>query len=507
MLASSPTILLVDDDPIALEVNMTALKSTGFTSVLALDDSRSLLPLLESRPVSAIILDLKMPHLPGTELLPLLIRDHPQIPIIVMTSSDDLETAVTCMRAGAADYLTKPMDAGRVRHSIEKALKLGELSRENRKLGEYLLNDNLEEPEAFREIITSSKKMRAIFQYIEVVARSDQPVLISGETGTGKELVARAVARLSGRRGNFVTVNVAGLDDTLFSDTLFGHKKGAFTGADQARDGLVSAAASGSLFLDEIGDLSECSQVKLLRLIQEQEYYPTGSDVLKACEARIIVATNHDLAERITAGTFRKDLYYRLCAHKIHIPPLRERREDIPLLLDHFTEMAASSLNKSKPATSREVVAMLTTCHFEGNVRELHGMVFDAVARHTAGPLMLEHFSGLNRRPLKAAFDTIRQEPGDLERALYAQFGRFPTIREMEDYLIASSMSLTGGNQRSAASLLGIARQTLSKRLNGGDTADTNLAADKSGREQFTLFAPPCAEVAGSDIGKNIATA
>ena len=461
------TILLVDDDPVALEVNRTVLQSEGIDGIAALCDSREVLPFLESHPAALVILDLNMPHLSGIDLLPVLTRDYPHIPVIVMTSTDDLETAVSCMKVGAIDYITKPLDSERLLLSVEKAFQANELSRENSVLREYLLNDRLEYPEAFAGIITQCKKMRAIFQYVEVIAKSDQPVLITGDTGTGKELIARAIAELSGRKGPFVTVNAAGLDDNMFSDTLFGHKKGAFTGADQPREGLISAAAGGTLFLDEIGDLNESSQVKLLRLIQEQEYYTTGSDVLKKCDARIIVATNQDLAALITAGKFRKDLYYRLCSHRVHIPPLNERRDDIPALLDHFLEKASTGLNKVKPPVSKEVIALLSTYNYEGNIRELHAMVYDAVARYTSGMLTLDCFVGLSRNEVTLT-DVLHQPQHpvkNVDEAIYTHFGRFPTIREVEEYLISSAMNLTKGNQRSASMLLGIARQTLSKRL------------------------------------------
>ena len=459
-----PPILLVDDDPVVLELGLTALQSEGIKNVITVNDSRKLVQFLESSPVSLIILDLMMPHVSGLELLPVLNHDFPQIPVIVMTSSDDIATAVNCMRAGAFDYLTKPMETNLLISCVEKALKVNALNKENTTLREYLLNDHLEHAEAFREIITTNKKMRAIFQYIEVIAKSDQPVLITGETGAGKELIARPIAVLSGRTGAFVTVNAAGLDDNMFSDTLFGHKKGAYTGADQVREGLISTAANGTLFLDEIGDLNESSQIKLLRLIQEQEYYPIGSDTLKKSDARLIVATNRDLPQMISAGKFRKDLYYRLCAHRINIPPLRERREDIPILIDYFLDKAAKSLDKPKPVPSQEVVAILSTCNFEGNIRELHAMIFDAVARHTTGLLSLDSFTGLSMDGVKAA-DSATQSNKESNEIIYSLFGRFPTIKEVEDYLISSAMNLTNGNQRSAALLLGIARQTLSKRL------------------------------------------
>ena len=462
---SLPPILLIDDDSVVLEIYVTALQSEGVNNVLTLTDSRKTVQFLEDNPVSIIIMDLMMPHVSGLDLLPVLIREYPHIPVIVMTSSDDIETAVGCIKAGAVDFLTKPVEVERLLLSVENALHANALSQENRTLREYLLNDNLKHPEAFDAIITTSKKMRAIFQYIEVIAKSDQPILVTGETGVGKELIAKAIGALSGRKGAFVTVNAAGLDDNMFSDTLFGHKKGAFTGADQPREGLICSAAGGTLFLDEIGDLNETSQIKLLRLIQEQEFYPVGSDILKKTDARLIVATNHDLTGLIASNKFRKDLYYRLCAHHIQIPPLRQRREDIPALLDHFLDKASSSLNKPKPALSREVTALLSTYHFEGNVRELHAMVFDAVARYKSGLLTLDCFVGLAENESNLSNTELLVPSKEVNEALYGFFGRFPTIKEMEDYLTSSAMNLTSGNQRSAALLLGIARQTLSKRL------------------------------------------
>ena len=458
-------ILLIDDDAVVLEIHVTALECEGITNILTLTDSRKTVQFLEENPVSIILLDLMMPHVSWLELLPILIRDFPHIPVIVMTSSDDIDTAVRCIQAGAVDYLTKPVEIERLLLSVENALHLKELATENRSLREYLLHDRLEHPAAFDAIITTSKKMRSIFQYIEVIAKSDQPILVTGETGVGKELIAKAIGALSGRKGAFVTVNAAGLDDNMFSDTLFGHKKGAFTGADQPRDGLISTAAGGTLFLDEIGDLNETSQIKLLRLIQEQEFYPVGSDVLKKTDARLIVATNKDLSELISSNLFRKDLYYRLCAHHIQIPPLRDRREDIPFLLDHFLEKASTALKKNKPVPSREVTALLSTYHFEGNVRELHAMVFDAVARYTTGLLTLDCFVGFSNNDTAQPTSNLFVPSKDVDDILYAYFGRFPTIKEMEDYLTSSAMNLTSGNQRSAALLLGIARQTLSKRL------------------------------------------
>jgi transcriptional regulator with PAS, ATPase and Fis domain len=341
---------------------------------------------------------------------------------------------------------------------------MNSLQQEISSLKNYLLSDRLEHADAFKEIITCSKKMRAIFQYTEVIAPSRQSILVTGETGTGKELMAHAIHTLSGITGEFVAINVAGLDDAMFSDTLFGHKKGAFSGAEQSRDGLVGRAAKGTLFLDEIGDLSQLSQVKLLRLLQEEEYYPLGSDVLKASNARIIVATNHDLEQLMSEGKFRKDLYYRLCAYHIHLPPLRERIEDISLLLNHFIAEAATSFNKPKPVPSPEVADLLASLHFPGNIREFQAMIFDAVARHHAGVLSYNHFPTI-MGAIPASFghstETDKEEPDPLSLL----FGKFPTIEEAEDYLVARALKLTRGKTGAAADLLGITRQGLHKRM------------------------------------------
>jgi DNA-binding NtrC family response regulator len=276
--------------------------------------------------------------------------------------------------------------------------------------------------------------------------------------------MAHAIHKTSGVNGAFVTVNVAGLDDVMFSDTLFGHKRGAFTGAEQPREGLIGKAAGGTLFLDEIGDLSPLSQVKLLRLLQGEEYYPLGSDVLKFTDARIIVATNQDLRRLLEKGNFRKDLYYRLCAYQINIPPLRERLEDIPLLLDHFIDEAALSLNKPKPVPSPDVAAYLRNLDFPGNIREFKAVVYDAVVRHNSGPLLLKDFSGVTRHmPVESADTVAADDMGD--DIFNGLFGRFPTLHEVEEYMINRAMKLADGRLTVAAALLGITRQGLHKRI------------------------------------------
>lgn len=457
------TIVLVDDEENILKASRLILIGNGFGNVVTLQDSRQLMPLLEEGGAVAVVLDLFMPHLSGSELLPQVVERFPHIPVIVMTAVDETETAVNCMKAGAFDYLVKPVESGRLIASVTKALEMGAMSRELNSLKECLLDDRLDHPEAFASIVTDSKKMRAVFQYLEVVSRSRQPILITGETGVGKELFARAVHDLSGVKGEFVAVNVAGLDDAMFSDTLFGHKKGAFTGADQARDGLIARAAGGTLFLDEIGDLNEASQIKLLRLLQEKEYYPVGSDMARKSEARLVCATNRDLKKRIEKESFRNDLYYRLCAHQVQIPPLRERLEDLPLLVDHFLAEAATSLDRKKPTPPPELLTLLSVYHFPGNVRELQALIHDAVARHSSGVLSLDSLrSVIGGEAAQLIPQGSASSPDD---PLSAIFGRFPTVREVEDYLMEEAMKRAKGNQGIAATMLGITRQTLNKRL------------------------------------------
>jgi len=310
--------------------------------------------------------------------------------------------------------------------------------------------------------------MRSIFQYIESISVSPQPILITGETGVGKELVSKAIHRLSQRKGAFVPVNVAGLDDNVFADTLFGHKKGAFTGADQARNGLVEQASGGTLFLDEIGDLSPVSQVKLLRLLQDGEYFPLGSDVGKRSDARVVVATNQNIQALQESGKFRKDLYYRLCCHQIHLPPLRERREDLPVLLDHFIEKASETLGKKKPTPPGELLALLSTYGFPGNVRELQSIILDAVSSHKSGKLSMEGFKSY----LRQKQPTLEADPKHLsqgERFLVSFSEPLPTLKQTEQLLISEAMKRARRNQATAAQLLGITRQALNKRLKQWD--------------------------------------
>jgi two-component system nitrogen regulation response regulator GlnG len=457
-------VLFVDDEPSLLRSADLLLRGAGITPILTLDDSRMVLSRLAEDKIGVVVLDLTMPHLSGQALLEQITATYPDIPAIVMTATHDLETAVQCMQAGAIDYLVKPVDKNRLVSSVRRALELRTLREEVLSLKERLLSDTPHQREAFAEIVTQNKTMQALFRYVEAIARSPQPVLITGETGTGKELMARAVHRLAAPRGDFVAVNVAGLDDQVFSDTLFGHTRGAFTGADRPRDGLITRAEEGTLFLDEIGDLAAVSQVKLLRLLQEGTYYPLGADRPRQSRARLVVATNRDVVQDVQAGTFRKDLYYRLRAHHIQLPPLRERREDLALLVNYCLAKAAAALHKPVPTAPLALYQLLHTYAFPGNVRELEAMVFDAVARHQGGTLSLQAFkdamgtgrSLLAGEPLSAPAPPSRN-PWDVEP--------LPTLKEAEDALITAALRHADGNQGVAAGLLGLSRQALNKRL------------------------------------------
>jgi DNA-binding NtrC family response regulator len=364
------------------------------------------------------------------------------------------------MKLGAFDYCVKTDEEERIVGAVLRAVRMQEMRRDNQELSSRLVSGELRHPEAFAGIVTGDRGMLALFSYLEAVAPSPQPLLITGESGVGKELFARAAHRLSGCRGKLVTVNVAGLDDTVFADTLFGHLRGAFTGAEQARRGMVEEAAEGTLFLDEIGDLSIPSQVKLLRLLQEGEYFPLGADLPKRLKARIIVATHRDLAAREDSGAFRRDLYYRLRTHRIEVPPLRERPGDIPLLLEHFLAEAARALGKKKPPVPRELARFLAGYAFPGNVRELRAMVYDALSIHRDGPLALDAFVQAARQAPDAP--AVAAVPS---RNPFAGFPELPTFTEAAAFLVMEAMDRAGHNQTLAARLLGISQPALNKRL------------------------------------------
>ena len=460
-IAPAPMILVVDDQQSILLSIDTTLRMAGFTRVATCPDSRRVKALAGEQAPEIVLLDLMMPGVDGETLLSFFSREHPEVPVIVITGTVDVDTAVRCMKAGAFDYIVKPVEDERLVAAVQRAASYGALQRENQALRRQILAERPQRTDAFAGIVTRDAKMLAIFQYVEAIAATFQPVLIRGETGVGKELVARALHRLSGLGGGFVAVNVGGLDDNVFSDTLFGHIRGAFTSADRDRSGLIEQAAGGTLFLDEIGDLSPASQVKLLRLLQEGEYMPLGMDVPKQTDARIVASTNVSLRSLERTGRFRKDLGYRLRTHQIYIPPLRERLDDLPLLVDHFLARAALALNKPRPELPDALVPVLRAHTFAGNVRELESMIFDALSRHRSGPLALDVFHSHIQRE-RAGGQDPQTPPAPAELVFPA---RLPTIREATQSLVAEALKRANGNQTLAAATLGISQQALSKRL------------------------------------------
>jgi len=467
-------ILIVDDEKHALEsFNMTLL-SLGFNHKILCNDSRNVMMMLSEQKVELILLDLIMPHISGEELLDKISSEYPEIPVIIVTGVNELKTAVRCMRQGAFDYILKPVDKDRLKNSIRLITDMIGLKRENTNLKKRIFCDKLENPQAFSNILTLSRAMQSVFLYCEAIKESNQPVLITGETGVGKELIASALHSLSQCDGAFIPVNISGLDDNMINDTLFGHVKGAFTGANSVRKGLFEKAANGTIFLDEIGDLSHNSQVKLLRVLQENEYYPVGSDIPKPTNARVLVATHRDLAKRQKSGKFRQDLYYRLKAHHIHIPPLRERLEDIPLLLDKFIKKAANDLGKTPPSYHQELVSMLCTYSFPGNVREFISMVYDAISQHKDKMLSGAVFKKTIQSAQSSGTSDIMMSNKLDEFSWATMLQKLPTLKDASQILVKEAMRRANNNQRIAADLLGISYQALNKRLNqmiGNDEA------------------------------------
>jgi DNA-binding NtrC family response regulator len=453
-------ILIVDDEFSILMAIDTTLRMSGYNNIITCQDSTKVMQIIDENQVGIVLLDLNMPGEDGETLLSSLNRQYNNIPVIVVTGNIDLETAIRCMKSGALDYVIKPVKKDRLITAVGKALEFRELKEENSALKQHLLNNNLQYPEAFEGIITQDKKMLSIFQYLESIAKTSQPVLITGETGVGKELFARAVHVLSDLNGQFVAVNVAGLDDNVFSDTLFGHTKGAFTGAETTRKGLIEEATGGTLFLDEIGDLAINSQVKLLRLLQEKEYMPIGQDIHKKTDARVIVATNQDLWDLQKKGMFREDLIYRLITHQIHIPPLRERGADIQLLTDYFLKKAAKTLNKPNPTPPKEIYSLLKSYFFPGNVRELSAMIFDTVSIHKQGILSLNHLRAYMKKNQKISHEHMDD---DVENVIFPK--KLPTLKQMSQILVDEAMKRSNNIQSIAAGLLGISHQALNKRL------------------------------------------
>ncbi|MDA3791093.1 MAG: sigma-54 dependent transcriptional regulator [Desulfobacula sp.] len=460
-------ILVVDDEPDILKGFQMALGSAGINNLLLCQDSRKIMPILLENKIEVILLDLIMPNIPGEELLSMISDDFPDIPVIIITGNTQVDMAVRCMKNGTFDYMVKPVEKKRLVSGVERAIEIRRLQNENQLLKEHILSGELKNPESFSEFNTQNRSMTGLFQYAESIAQSSHPVLITGETGVGKELLARAIHTLSCRKGPLITVNAAGIDDNTFSDTLFGHIRGAFTGADKVRKGMVEHAFGGSLFLDEIGDLKPDSQVKLLRLLQEREYFPLGADLPQIADIKIIAATNRDLAELQESGQFRKDLYYRLCFHNLHIPPLRERLNDLPLLMSHFFEETAREFGKKTPTSPLGLINLLSNYHYPGNIRELKSMIYDAVASHHSKIMAMKRFEAHIKK--RSPFGTTIPELFPAKQSVWFPDSEpIPTLEKATHLLVAEAMKRSGENQTMAARFLGISRQRLGRYLKAG---------------------------------------
>ncbi|MBF0133866.1 MAG: sigma-54-dependent Fis family transcriptional regulator [Magnetococcales bacterium] len=474
-------LLIVDDERLHLNMLNDMLKD-HYAIKAAMNGLQALERAVADPQPDLILLDVRMPDMDGFEVLAGLKQDVRTrgIPVIFLTALDAEEDEIRGLEGGAVDYITKPFSPTIVHARIKNHLLLQQSLRETHTaqlqaqslqqqvgaLNRSLESAPLRHPEAFTGLFSNHPTMRTIFHYMEAIADTGEPVLITGETGVGKELIAQGLHRLGQRKGPLVSVNLAGLDDTTFSDTLFGHEKGAFTGAHQMRKGFVSQAEGGTLFLDEIGDLDPASQVKLLRMIQEKLYYPLGSDLPKKMNLSLIAATNRDVQAMMNEGRFRQDLFFRISVHHIKVPPLRLRIEDIHLLTHHFLEEAGIAMGRPAPQPPPQLLQLLQLYPFPGNVRELRAMIFDAVARHHSGPV-------LSMKSIQATIEERRGTVGaDSLSVMDAQShplfrigSRLPTLEEAETFLVAEALRQAQNNQGIAASLLGISRTALNRRL------------------------------------------
>lgn len=375
------TILLVDDEPAVLRSQKSLLELHGHRSIVGVTSAEPARAQFEAHEIAMAIVDLTLTRESGMELIKWIKEHYPDTVVLVVTGASDLAIAVECMRNGAYDFLVKGNDSGRLPSAVRNALAYRRTNLENDRLRTALVSNTLRNPAAFEGFVTASPAIRHLFVYLEAVATTPDPILITGETGVGKEVVARAVHTASGRSGPFVAVNLGGLDDQTVSDTLFGHTRGAFTGAQGSRDGVVRTAADGTLFLDEFAEISPETQVKLLRLIDSGELRPLGSDRVFRSQARLVFATNRDLHRRIEDNSFRRDLYFRISGHGIEIPPLRDRPEDIEPILLHLMAAESQRLRRDPLPITAGVLRQIKAMPLLGNARELQQLVVTALVR------------------------------------------------------------------------------------------------------------------------------
>jgi two-component system response regulator HydG len=449
-MSTKNAVLVVDDDRGHRTMLKTLLSGWRYT-VSEAEDGATAIEMARETPFDLVLMDIRMIKVSGLEALSEIKAHNPAIPIIIMTAYSSVETAVEALKNGAYDYLTKPLDFDVLRLTMERAMDHTHLKEENR-----LLKASLGEKFDRQNIIGNSPGMVRLFETIVQVAPSEATVLITGESGTGKELIAGAIHYNSERKkGPFIKVNCAALTETLLESELFGHEKGSFTGAHRRKEGQFSLADGGSLFLDEVSEMPLSMQVKLLRVIQEREFTRVGGEEVIKVDVRLIAATNKDLAEEIAAGRFRKDLFYRLNVVTLHMPPLRERRDDIPLLAQHFLKTFAEKNRKSIKGYTPQAMDRLLRYDWPGNVRELMNAVermvvlsrADYVDESDLPPAILEQVSvPVPQLPSQAL-------PGGLR------------LEEVEKASILQTLESAGGNKSEAARRLGITRRTLHKKL------------------------------------------
>lgn len=441
------TILVADDDATHREVLRTLLEEWGYAVREAVDGEHAV-ALCREQPFDLVLMDVRMPKKSGLEALKEIKVHNPAVPVLIMTAFSEVAAAVEAIKSGAYDYLTKPLDFEKLKVVLRNVFAHVGLIREN-----ATLSRSLAATEAQTGMVGRSESMRALWEMVRTIAPTDATVLITGESGTGKELVAKAVHAAGRRaRGPFVAVNCAALTESLLASELFGHEKGAFTGADKKHEGHFLKADGGTIFLDEIGEMPLSMQVKLLRVIQEREVLSVGGNKAVPVDVRIIAATNRDLAREVAAGTFRQDLYYRLNVVTLALPPLRERADDIPLLAQYFMARFADKNNKKIKGFTPGAMDRLVRYAWPGNVRELENVI------ERASILLLgEHIS---ERELPERFAPARGDA--LTDALTTDC---PTLEDVERAVILKTLKRFGGNKTEAAKALGITRKTLHAKL------------------------------------------
>src|SRR5579863_274788 len=442
-----PAILIVEDEAKMRRLLELNLGEDGFTTLSA-GDAEAGLKLLRENTVDLVVTDLKLPGMNGLEFLQTIKRQNAALPVVVMTAFGSVETAVEAMKAGASDYVLKPFSLAEMRMVVRKELDVRNLREENRSLREAL-GKKYSHP----NIVARSAKMQETLATVERVAPTNATVLLGGESGVGKDLIARAIHEKSRRAtGPFVKINSTAIPENLLESELFGYEKGAFTGAAASKPGKFELADKGTLFLDEIGDVPPPTQVKLLRVLQEREFERLGGTKTIKVDVRLIAATNRDLRAALEEGTFREDLYYRLNVVPIDIPPLRERREDIPELVNLFLSRFSQDSSRPLEGISPEAMQILTSYHWPGNVRELQNVIERACALAKAGLLDVADIH-LDIRQPKAG----NGAPGFLPDGM--------TLEQWEDEMVKESLRRANGNKSQAARLLGISRNALRYRL------------------------------------------